>query len=292
MGQIGADQSELISASLRKVLNVHGHGFHHAVIRRVDELFSSKRSRWIFDGAEFPVLAAGHTTHVDFILRSGQTVVVCECKRADAAKALWCFARSPYTWRNASSQELIFDDLECNSTKEVSRKPHFGHTQREIYHLGFELKTGQKGDGGGQSSSAIDQAISQVQRGTSGLINHFYNAVRASDYSWLKLPDSNRTIRFVPAIFTTAQIWVTDVDLGAADLTTGELANGVVQAQQIDWVWFTNHRSPGLKPDINLEREGNPFGELAFDLRRDFARSVAIISPSGIDNFLTMNLEE
>jgi len=40
------------------------------------------------------------------------------------------------------------------------------------YHLGFELRTGETGDGKGQRSQAIYEAVTQVLRGTSGLINH------------------------------------------------------------------------------------------------------------------------
>src|SRR5436309_3010923 len=98
------DNSPQIVASLRKVLNSHGHGFHYAVVRRAEELLSSRQSTWLFDGVEFPVTTAGQITHVDFILRSrtGRTLMIAECKRADPAKALWCFAKGAYTWRNAN----------------------------------------------------------------------------------------------------------------------------------------------------------------------------------------------
>lgn len=36
------DNSEQISAGLRKALNTHGHGFHYAVFRRGEELSDSR----------------------------------------------------------------------------------------------------------------------------------------------------------------------------------------------------------------------------------------------------------
>jgi hypothetical protein len=72
-----------------------------------------QRASWMFDSAEFPVVAGGSTTHVDFILRSRsrRTYLVAECKRADPARARWCFARAPYTWHNPIKGEVIFDQF-------------------------------------------------------------------------------------------------------------------------------------------------------------------------------------
>jgi len=34
---------------------------------------------------------------------------------------------------------------------------------------------------------------------------------------------AGKKLTFLPVVFTTADLWVTDVDLSAADLTTGDL---------------------------------------------------------------------
>lgn len=153
------DDSPQISANLRKVLNSHGHGFHYAVMRRANELLLSELSTWVFDGVEFPVTTSGQPTHIDFILRSrtGRTLLIAECKRADPAKALWCFATSPYTWRNASEGEVVFDELEIQSGKKMVRRAHFAYAQQRIFHLGFELKTAQRSDGLGQSRAINEE---------------------------------------------------------------------------------------------------------------------------------------
>jgi hypothetical protein len=91
---------------------------------------------------------------------------------------------------------------------------------RGIYHLGLELKTNEKGDGGWQSSSAINTAVTQVLRGSSGLIDHFHNKIRQIDHASFKTNFANKAVTFVPAIFTTAQIWITDADIGSTDLNS------------------------------------------------------------------------
>jgi hypothetical protein len=287
-----SEDSEQIAASFRKALNSHGHGFHYAVTRRAEELLQSRQSSWMFDGVEFPVTTAGHGTHIDFILRSrsGRTLIVAECKRADPARALWCFARSPYTWRNATKGEVIFDQIVIQPNKQVSRIPHYAYSQEDVFHLGFELKTGEKGEGYSQNRG-INEAVTQVLRGTSGAINHLYHSVRTADHRTLGLNGANKAIRFIPALFTTAQIWVTSADLGSADLSTGDLGKNLV-TERAEWIWFTHNRSPNLKPDLDVERERSALDGMSFDLRREFARSIAIVSPGGIDSFLCAELEE
>lgn len=274
---------EQAASGLRKVLNSHGHGFHYAVLRRAAELASSGHSHWTFDGAEFPVVAGGTTTHIDFILRSHsrRTTLVAECKRADPSRARWCFARAPYTLRNPREGEVIFDQFVCAPANILTQSPCVSYTSRGIYHLGHELKTGLPGDGAAQSTSAINQAVSQVLRGTSGLVNHLFEFSRRSYRE-------ERVARFIPVVFTTAEIFVTDADLGAADVSTGELPVDSVTAEPAGWVWFNHNRSPALRHDLEWEL---PSDDLSKELRHEFTRSIAIVSPIGIDEFLTSNLE-
>jgi hypothetical protein len=158
-----------------------------------------------------------------------------------------------------------------------------------VFQLGFELRTGQQGDGFGQSR-AINEAITQVLRGKSGLFNHLCESIRTADHRSLGIESSKR-IRFIPAIFTTAQIWVTDVDLTEADLNTGNLANEV-RAKPTDWIWFTHNQTSNLRPEYSRRQESSGLDGFSYDLRREFARSIAIVSPSGVDNFLCLNFEE
>ncbi|MDQ1591717.1 MAG: hypothetical protein QOG71_2344 [Pyrinomonadaceae bacterium] len=256
-------------------------------MRRVHELTNAGTSTWLFDGAEFPVVGGDETTHIDFILRwrHGGVYLVCECKRADPAIARWCFARAPYTWRNPRPNEVTFEQLHVTDDpqRRMIHRAKFGYLGGEderVYHLGFELRTTEKGDGSGHGGQAINKAVTQVLRGTSGLIDYLSDFARSN---WSR----GRADTFIPAIFTTAQIWVTDADLGNADLTTGNLAPDAVQAQRENWIWFAHNRSPRLQPSVGSE---TPLGELSAYLRRDHARAIAIISPDGIDDFLQSDL--
>ena len=83
---------------VRKLLGAHGHGFQYAVLRRAKELAEKRLSNWVFEAAEFPVGTSESPIHVDFVLRDLQATVylVVECKRADPARANWCFLKAPY----------------------------------------------------------------------------------------------------------------------------------------------------------------------------------------------------
>jgi hypothetical protein len=282
-----SDQSEQIAAGLRKLLNSHGHSFQYAVVRRADTLHSERRSQWVIDGVEFPVLTGGQTAHVDFILRSrsGQTYIVGECKRADPAKANWCFARAPYTRRNERPKELTFEQFSCNELGLVTRSAVASLSEEGVYHLGFELKTGETGDGVGQRSQAINEAVAQVLRGISGLVNHLQSTAPPR-------PEKTLLIRFIPVVVTTAHLYVTDADIAESDLRTGNLQPDSVKVKKTDVVWFTHNRSPAMQPDAASATAFSNFNEFSAALRNEFARSVAIISPDGIDEFLSRDLEE
>lgn len=277
-------EEEQISSHLRKVLNTHGHGFHYAVVRRGEELSDEKKIPWILDATEIPVIAGETATHIDFVLhtRSDRIYLVGECKRADPAKARWCFARAPYTWHNASEQELIFDLLLMRPNRTHNTYPVYGSMSQGSYHLGFELRTGKPGDGAGGTGRAIEDAIAQVLRATSGFINLLTGTLEYPS-------ENNRAIKFIPAIFTTADIWATDADLGAADLATGDLSAEQVKARKVEWLWFTHNRSSYLRPYPPYEGQRNNLSRL---LRHEYARSIAVVGVDGIDDFLQTDLEE
>jgi len=45
-------------------------------------------------------------------------------------------------------------------------------------------------------------------------------------------------IHFVPAIFTTAQIYTSDVDLASANIETGDLNDGLTSLAEHPWIWL------------------------------------------------------
>ena len=276
-----------VSADLRKILDAHGYGFQYAVMRRGEQLHQLRRSRWELVGTEFPVCVGTTTTHVDFVyvrvMDALRTYLVAECKRVDPKRGRWCFARAPYTWFNPDDQEVSFDELQCESY-DVRHRPRFLTVDQPICHLGRELRTDQPGDGTG-STRAIDEAVGQVLRGASGLID-LQRGPTGGYFS------GARCYRFIPAIFTTAEIWVTDADLGAADLRTGLLPKGI-DAHRKDWIWLSHNRSPAISPPKPTPTPGTAVeDDPRTVLRSEFARSIAVISTDGIDDFLSTPVAE
>lgn len=281
-----ARESE-IATSLSKVLSRHGHGFHYAVLRRAEQLSAAGKSRWIFEGTEFPISVRGSTTHIDFILRlrsneigsdERRTYLVAECKRADPAKAIWCFLRAPYTWRNNYDYEMVFEEVRYGPPDYVNPATHRLFRRPGSYHLGIELKTNAPGDGI-SSRPAVNDAATQVLRGVSGLIDHLFNSPRM-------LFTQAGIARFLPVIFTTAELWTSEAKLNEADLQSGEVS--INQVSRVDWLWFTHNRSPELQHSI--DRTDRP-REIAEALRSEFAQTIAIVGPDGIDAFLSADLD-
>src|SRR5216117_998957 len=136
-----------LSEQFQKVLNVNGYGFQNAILRRLDTLSRDHRSSWRLVGPEFPVVAGGESTHIDFVLQQGNrvatTYLVAECKRVDPKFGRWCFARSPYPARNL--RRLVFDQFECDPGPPNSvRQVHADNPATDgnsPYHVSFEMKT-------------------------------------------------------------------------------------------------------------------------------------------------------
>jgi hypothetical protein len=158
----------------------------------------------------------------------------------------------------------------------VDAKPYTISTQSEIYQLGFELRASSKGEGHG--GRALNDATTQVLRGLNGLIDQVRPSV---------VPDDREAI-FLPVIFTTAALWVSDGDLGAANLKTGHLPNGWATVKKVPWLWYSYNQSPTLRHQYSSVSK-------IFDFRRvlyaEYTRSVAIVGCEGIETFLQRNFD-
>jgi hypothetical protein len=149
-----------------------------------------------------------------------------------------------------------------------------------IYRVALAVKSTKPGDASGKNNEdAIEQAAGQVCKGTNGLIE-FFNA-QAN-----KLPRAEK-LYFLPGVFTTAKLWVTDTDLATAELDRGEFETGAVEVKEKTWIWYQYNLSPGVKHSLSAEGEEsrNPF-DLSAALEQDFTRSIAIVSVNGIEDFL------
>lgn len=279
-----------IAISLEKMLNYHGHSFQYSVVAKAEELNKAKKTEWQFYGTELPVNTQGKTTHVDIIFKhSNENVfLICECKRADPAKAHWSFVKSPFTFDSDFKNFGYFDYLRM---RKISQGAYFPSSltygcnrpklSKDIYHLGYELKTKEKGDGSGSSrQSAINDAVTQVFRSSSGFMNYLFSSQRLTNiYDQIEY-------YFIPAIFTTARISASDSDISTASLKDGLLPKGSVNIKEEGWLWMNSNRSSELKHSLTTTSIPNMF----IKPQNDIVRSVAIINDEGFESFFSSSV--
>ena len=264
----------------RKVLSSHGHAFQYAVLRRGEELANTRKSTWLFEAAEFPVGQANDVVHIDFVLQSasGRVYLVAECKRADPARARWCFVKAPYTRRDAHETELVFEQIRCRPANAVWSDPRVTYRSSRATHLGIELGTKTKGDGS-RTGASIKEATTQVLRALNGLVEHMFPG------SASQVKEAGATV-FIPVIFTTAELWLAVGNLGDADLTTGQLPENWAQLEQVPWLWYTYNQSRALRHALRPGEDRGAF-DLSGALHAEYSRSIAVVGAGGVDAFLT-----
>jgi hypothetical protein len=152
--------------------------------------------------------------------------------------------------------------------------------ENAAYHVGVEVKTEKKGDRHGLvDKSAIEEAMTQVLRGLNGMVEFLANNRQI-------FPNDN-SITLVPVVFTTANLWVSDVDLRTADLITGNIDLGNSTFRKIEWLFYEYNMSPGLKHKQPYGGGSHPRDTLHDVIDREYVRTVAIVSARGIPDFLS-----
>ncbi|MBI4488152.1 MAG: hypothetical protein HY694_03625 [Deltaproteobacteria bacterium] len=267
-------------AVYRQELNRHGYPFQNSVIRAAKELFEAGKSPWIFRAAEFPVSVRGKVTHIDFILehRDNPLYLIGECKRVNPALSNWCFARSLFTRRNPQETKLIIQSIwQSERASHTVLTGISSENSEQIYHLGLEIKSNKKGDNQGQQKGeALNKGAEQACLGINGMIEFF--ATRPT------LLAGRGKVHLLPAIFTTAQIFTSNVDLGSANIKTGDLDNTTVALIEQPWIWLQYNISPTLSHSQHVSPAARSMESV---LEQEFCRSIAIVSPQGIESFLS-----
>jgi len=144
-----------------------------------------------------------------------EILAVVECKRVDPNLGRWAFVRTPFGYGAESFDYGVYDVLEVPESAVTARisaallkHPHVPAP----FGLAFELRTEQKGDGIGGRNDAVSQAITQVLKAAVGLFLKCRETLRAG-----------RRVIVVPLILTTAELWVSQVQLTRSDLSTGKV---------------------------------------------------------------------
>lgn len=92
---------------------------------------------------------------------------------------------------------------------------------------------------------------------------------------------------FVPVIFTTATLWVTDAKLSDASLETGDIDREKLKPSKRNYLWLQYHVSKGIKHEIEGYRFNKEY-DIYLDkiLAEDYIRHVAIVNYAGVEDFL------
>lgn len=93
---------------------------------------------------------------------------------------------------------------------------------------------------------------------------------------------------FLPVVFTTAQIWTSDVDLSAAELLTGNLDLSDMKFDKKDFIFYQYHLSPGIKHSHSPSDRPGTIGDF---MDSEYVRTIAFVSASGIRDFLLWSSE-
>jgi hypothetical protein len=156
-------------------------------------------------------------------------------------------------------------------------------TSDRVYHLGFPIKAAVKGDAKGDGGrSALDGAVTQVLRGTNGLID-----LLAGEPTLLRpTRGGGATGCVIPVVFTTAKLWISEVELAKSDLASGKVPEALLQP--IPWLWLKQNTSPDLKHSLAEDPpERSTLDDLGNYARWHFSRCVAVVSVEGVEAFLS-----
>lgn len=263
-----------------RVINSHGYGFHYSVLKLVYDLAGREGSLWYPEVAEFPVHVQGYDTRIDLILRhcNFPFYIVGECKRANPALNNWCFVRAPFVQRDRLDYEPRFiEQLHRDENGEISVFSTTSSHLRDAFHIAREIKSDEKGDISGPNRGVIEEAATQLCRGTNGFIEFLARNTQV-------LHNSNNAY-FLPVIFTTAHLWASNINLSSADIETGNIHPLRSEFTKTTHVFYQYHLSPSLKHSYRSSKRFNRLGEL---LDSEYVRTIAIVNASAVKEFLAL----
>lgn len=268
-------------------LNQHGFGFQHAVIDRARKMYGTEGSLWEVVASEVPV-DLGSGTRIDVVMRQTKmlvsTLLIGECKKVNPAYSTWCFIPSPFTHANRlrDHERLSIECLTYKTREQFESVVRIEHRDGifldPAYSIGLAIKDGQPGDHHpkrGSSSDAIEDAAMQVMRGTNGFVKALLT------YPDMLASECLNTV--LPVIFTTAKLFVSKTNLATSRLDgTVDLSRD--SFEQVPWLWYQYHTSPGLRHSHPLDRGHITSVDGLMDTF--YVRTIAIVGHGGLEPFL------
>jgi hypothetical protein len=145
-----------------------------------------------------------------------------------------------------------------------------------VYNLAFPVKGPTKGDPHGETrEKALSGAVDQVLRGAAG----FSEFLSKEPHLMARERDSAAGA-VLPVVFTTARLFVSDVELTTSELVSGKVAAGALRP--MDWLWLKQN----VSSELRHASSARPWPKLRDYVARDYARCVGIVSVAGIVAFL------
>jgi hypothetical protein len=274
-------KDNLLGKNLKEILDMNGYGFQYAIAKKINELSSKNPDQfpWRCEVSEFPVEVQNKNTHIDFVLKHNTQAfyLVCECKRVNPEIKNWIFLKVPFVNARGLGNNRIVRELIKFEHKRSILQDYYTNN---IFRLSFEINCkGTKGH------DEVNNAVTQVLRGMNGLIQYIMQYENNTFISLFK----NKQLALMPIIFTTADLWETDIDLSNAELENGSIENCHLKLVDKQWLYYNYSQSPGLKHDFFVQRS---YSDLSEALYHDFTRTIAIVNVKGIDNFLSQDIWE
>lgn len=264
----------------QNAINYQGFAFQYKIAEYIKSYLDP---RFSIEATEFPIEINGNNSKIDIILghlcRSWPHPLVYyigECKRVNPALGNWLFVRSPNF--NQYEDSFLFEKL--------SKNPENNHFHSELllkdndseyYNLAFEVKTNETGDAYGSNHDAIENAATQVIRGTNGLIKLISRNIRTFD---------KPSYLFCPVIFTTAKLFASKIDLQTTDLHSGKIDLSSDQIEEKKWLIYQYTSSPSIKfTDLESTLSKGKLKDFPY---QDYIRTIIITNPDGILEALPM----
>jgi hypothetical protein len=260
-------------------LNEHGYPFHYAVLRQAQNSYDpGSGSPWILEATEFPVAVGTHDTRIDFILKHAKysRYLIAECKRVNPKYSQWCFFRAPYIHRERDF-EMVSAEVWESADGRARSSGALLLPLNKAYHIALPIRLPEnRGDSGGSGFRAIEEAATQVSRQINGFTEQLIRTPSV-------LGGETRAILF-SVLFTTAKLFVTDVDIGAAVIETGAVDADAMLVGEAPWVPYQYHVSVSSRSAITQQKKPPTLGHL---LDQEFVRTIFVVNAAHITAFLT-----
>ena len=200
--------------------------------------------------------------------------MVAECKRANPALSDWCFLKAPFAGNDGLPNKLVVDSIQPGDGQFHATCRATPLSRDDFYQIAIEVKSDKAGDASGNGRRAIEEAAGQVMRGSNGLIESLLN--------FSKPIDGPTGCDLIPVIFTTANLWVSNVDLETTDLDTGNTHIPRDGFEKVNRLFYQYNQSPKLKHSRIAGLRLSTISEL---LETMFTRTIPIVGPAGFKDF-------